>query len=228
MSFGIHTTGGVLWKRKVHRLMGARNCGELTTVPTSFGFWISRLPFALPPIWPFCWSLLLVEDHFSRRVRGFAVFRKEPTSLEARTIIGRIFALGKPDHLITDLGRQFTCEEFREWCRRRRVKQRFGAVGKSGSIAVIERLIKTVKNEWTRQILVPFGQNDMRRSIGRYLRCYNEERLHETLGGKTPNEMYFDRGPANERTCVEPRVRWPSALRAPCLGCRWTASRADT
>lgn len=28
---------------------------DLTTVPTSFGFWICWLPFTLPPFWPFCW-----------------------------------------------------------------------------------------------------------------------------------------------------------------------------
>ena len=50
---------------------------DLTTVPTSGGFWTSWLPFALPPCWPFCWWLAVVLDHYSRRVLGFAFFVRQ-------------------------------------------------------------------------------------------------------------------------------------------------------
>ena len=35
-----------------------------------------------------------------------------------------------------------------------------------------------------------------------------------TLNGKTPNEVYFRRRPANRRPRTEPRRRWPRA--SPC------------
>src|SRR5712692_3509576 len=47
-----------------------------TTVPTSLGFWASWAPFALPQVWPFCWWVVVAVDHYSRRVMGFAVFRR--------------------------------------------------------------------------------------------------------------------------------------------------------
>ena len=53
---------------------------DLTTVPTIGGFWIPWLPFALPQRWPFCWWVAVVVDHFSRRVMGIAIFKKEPTA----------------------------------------------------------------------------------------------------------------------------------------------------
>ena len=43
---------------------------------------------------------------------------------------------------------------------------------------------------------------------------YNEHRPHDTLGGKTPNEVYFSRPAANEQPRLEPRERWPRG--SPC------------
>jgi hypothetical protein len=40
---------------------------DLTTVPTTAGFWTSWLPWALPPRWPFCWWLAVVLDHAAKR-----------------------------------------------------------------------------------------------------------------------------------------------------------------
>ena len=49
------------------------------------------------------------------------------------------------------------------------VKPQFGAVGKHGSIAVVEHFIRTLKDECTRRVVVP-----LRRDIG--LRMANGER----------------------------------------------------
>jgi len=57
---------------------------DLTTVPTQLGFWCSWSPFAWPQCWPWCWWMAVVLDHYSRRVMGFALFRKAPTSVEVR------------------------------------------------------------------------------------------------------------------------------------------------
>jgi hypothetical protein len=46
---------------------------DLTAVPTSFGVWTATAPFALPLRWPFCWWVVVVLDHFSRRVQGFQI-----------------------------------------------------------------------------------------------------------------------------------------------------------
>ena len=35
---------------------------DLSTVPTSLGFWVPWVPCSLPPIWPFCWFVALVVD----------------------------------------------------------------------------------------------------------------------------------------------------------------------
>ena len=105
---------------------------DLTTVPTSLGFWVSWLPFALPQVWSFCWWIVVVVDHFSRRVMGVSLVTKEPSSKAVRAFLDRTIedARARPSHLITDKGTQFTAKGVKRWCRRRRIQHRFGAVGK--------------------------------------------------------------------------------------------------
>jgi transposase InsO family protein len=93
---------------------------DLTVVPSASGFWASWLPFALPQCWPFCWWLALVVDHYSRRVLGFALYFRQPTSEQVRQFLGRVIAqIGKPPkHLVSDQGKQFSSEGFKRWCLR--------------------------------------------------------------------------------------------------------------
>ena len=189
---------------------------DLTVVPTMLGFWCAWVPFALPQCWSFCWWLAVAIDHFSRRAMGFAAFRGQPTSEQVLAFLGRTIARtgARPKHLICDKGRQFWCEGFKAWCRRRGVKPRFGAVGKQGSIAVVERLILTLKLVLGRLPLTPLDADAFRREVALVLAWYNEHRPHTALGGRTPNEVHFTRFPANRRPRFEPRSRWPRG--SPC------------
>ena len=108
------------------------------------------------------------------------------------------------------------CEGFKRWCRRKRLRPRFGAVGQDGSIALIERFIRTMKDEGTRRWLVPQRQTDFQRELTHFVAWYNEYRPHPAFGGSTPDEVYFRLRPANRRPRIEPRQRWPR--RSPCAG----------
>jgi len=189
---------------------------DLTAVPISGGFWTNWVPNAIWQRWSVCWWLLNVVDHYSRRSLGFAVFKSTPSSEKVTTALTRImFAEGiRPKHLIVD--RQFKCEHFENiWCKVMNILPRFGAVGKHGSIAVVERFHRTLK-EILRLITVPEDQSEFECEVGLIIDWYNEHRPHDTLGGKTPNEVYFSRPPANEQPRFEPRTRWPRG--SPCAG----------
>ncbi len=185
---------------------------DLTTVPTIGGFWIPWLPFALPQRWPICWWVAVVVDHFSRRAIGSAYFKKEPTARDMTTFLGGVRRRIKrwPAHLITDHGVQFTAEEIGVWCRRHGIQQRFGAIGKYGSLAVIERFIKSMKNECTRLLpIVPLARAAFGRELDHYVAWFNAERPHSRFGARTPDEMYFGSFPACRRPRFEPRAHWP-------------------
>jgi len=96
---------------------------DLTVMPTSAGFWTAWFPFTVPQRWPWCWWIACVVDHYSRRVMGFCVFSKQPSSVDTRGFLGRaISRVGDaPKYLISDKGGQFTAPGFETWCRRRNI-----------------------------------------------------------------------------------------------------------
>ena len=164
---------------------------DLTAVPISSGFWVSRFPFSIIPTWPFCWWVAVVLDHFSRKVVGFAVFIKKPTAREICELLGRaIEKAGKsPRHIISDRERMFDCPQYRRWCKQKGIRPRYGAIGKHGSIAVLERFFRSMKSEFTSKTLVPMRWKSMRRELSLYAVLYNEHRRHPYLQGRTLNKV---------------------------------------
>lgn len=184
---------------------------DMTAVPISAGFWAAWFPFTMPQAWPFCWWVAVALDHYSRRIMGFAIFKTTPTFLQIRSFLGRTMGRVKatPKYFVTDKGPQFWCPGFKTWCKSRGIRPRFGAVGQHGSIAVVERLVKSLKDEFLRRILVPLSLETTRRQLSWYALWYNEHRPHQSLGGRTPREVYEAQSPANEKPRFEPRERWP-------------------
>jgi transposase InsO family protein len=180
-------TGRVVTARHPHHVWHT----DLTLVPCISGFWIPWLPFALPQCWPFAVWVALALDHYSRTLVGFAVFRKQPTSAEVQVFLSRAIrrAGQTPKYIISDRGTQFDCASFRGWCRRKAIKPRFGAVGRYGSIAIIERFIRSLKTECTRRLGLPLSLRRIRMEIRFYAEWYREHRPHQGLAGRTPADM---------------------------------------
>ncbi len=198
------------------RRVTARNPGDLwhidlTAVPTGGGFWVPWMPFALPQRWPFCWWVLVVVDHVSRAVLGLEIHRDVPTAEEVQSSVDRVaHRCGQhPRHVITDKGSQFRAESWRRHCRARGIRPRFGAVGRHGSIAIVERFIRAMKAECTSRILVPLDDHSMQYELAIYGVWYNEHRPSQALGGCTPKEVYEGVARASERAQMEPRPGWP-------------------
>ena len=191
---------------------------DLTVVPISGGFWTNWIPHALWQRWPVCWWVLNVVDHFSRRSMGFAVFKRRPDSEEVTDALSQIARQAgvkpEPKYLIVDQGPEFKCEHFEKvWCPAMNIQPRFGAVGRRGSVAVVERFHRTLK-ELLRQITIAEEQSEFEREVALIIDWYNEYRPHDTLGGRTPNEVHFSRSAANEQPRFEPRPHWPRG--SPC------------
>ena len=88
------------------------------------------------------------------------------------------------------------------------------ALGQHGSIAVVERCIRTVKEYLRLLAIIPFSRRSTQRELNLIAEWYNEHRPHETLGGRTPNEVFHRRYPAHRRPRFEPRTAWPRG--SPC------------
>jgi transposase InsO family protein len=165
---------------------------DLTVVPISSGLWTAWLrAHALPQCWPFAWWVVAVVDHFSRQVIDLDAYFRQPSAADVCALLERAVATAgrPPKYTVTDQGGQFQ-DEYRNWCRRLQIKPRFGAVGKSGSIALIERFWRTLKTECTRAIVVPLRHSDMREELSLFVRWFAEYRPHQGLDGRTPREVY--------------------------------------
>jgi len=186
---------------------------DLTTVPTRAGFWVPWFPFSLPQRWPFCWWVAVAVDQFSRAAVGFAVFPQLPTSKQIQNFLDRAIRAGRstPKYVITDKGKQFWCRSFKSWCKQRGIKPRYGAIGQPASIAIVERFIRSMKQECTRCLLVPMSLAAMRRELSLYATWYNAERPHMHLAGTIPSEVYAGRKVRRQR--FEPRPKWPRGTR---------------
>jgi hypothetical protein len=84
------------------------------------------------------------------------------------------------------------------------------AIGKYGSLAVIERYIRSLKNECTRLLpIVPLARAAFGRELDEYTAWYNAERPHSRFGARTPDGIYRNSFPACRRPRFETRSRWP-------------------
>lgn len=80
---------------------------------------------------------------------------------------------------------------------------------KHGSLAIIERWFRTLKEIIRQWPAVPYGEREFRKELKLVVDWYNDARPHQSLRGCTPNEMYSGRRPATERRRWETRKRWP-------------------
>ena len=154
----------------------------------------------------------VVRDHCSRSVLEIGVFKECPSSAALQSLLSRTIKKesGKPKYLICDKSKQFWCESFKDWCERKGILPRFGAVGKKGSIAVIERFIGSLKSECMDVILVPIREEAFRHELALFSDWYNQHRPHSALRGQTPVEIYGGMKPASQSSRFEPRARRPT------------------
>jgi putative transposase len=96
---------------------------------------------------------------------------------------------GRPDIFNTDQGAQFTGEAFTGLLQQHEVRISMDGKGRYSDNLFIERLWRTVKYE---EVYIKAYQNgrDARVGIGDYFRFYNTERPHQTLGYRTPAEVF--------------------------------------
>lgn len=162
---------------------------DLTLVPLVGRFFAGWFPFSVPQCWPFYWWVGGVLDQYSRAVMAKAVFRTQPSAAEVCRMLDRgVRRTGcAPGHIISDQGGQFQ-GEYRDWCKKVGAKPRFGAVGSSASIAVLERFWRSMKDECFRVIHVPHALHAMRAELDAYVVWYNEHRPHQSFRGLTPKE----------------------------------------
>jgi putative transposase len=139
-------------------------------------------------IWP-TWALVAI-DHFSRKVVACCHLEGPNAGWVEEALEAAFLRHGSPRHIITDQEGVFTGKVFEDLLWRWDVKQRFGAVGKHGSIAVTERVIRTLKYEWLRRAPLIRGLDHLESLLADFVCYYNSWRPHTTLKGAIPELIH--------------------------------------
>ena len=143
-----------------------------------------------------CWGLwpiqvLVAIDHFSRKVVCAAPLEGPNAGWIIEALERALQKHGAPKHIISDQAKVFVGDVFAELLRQWNIKPRFGAVGKHGSIAVTERVIKTLKYEWLRCVPLIKGFDHVARLCTQFECWYNVWRPHMALDGLRPDDLYY-------------------------------------
>jgi putative transposase len=147
--------------------------------------------------------LVAVMDWFSRYVLSWEV----SITLESDFCVSALKAVlgqGQPEIFNTDQGSQFTSTDFTDTLLKAGVQISMDGKGRVFDNIFIERLWRSVKVE---EVYLRDYQTiaEAHYYLGRYFKFYNNERLHQALGYRSPAEVY---GVA---------VGTPVALRAPSV-----------
>jgi len=133
--------------------------------------------------------LVAVMDWYSRYVLAWELSNSldKQFCLDA---LGRALSISQPEIFNSDQGSQFTSAEFTGKLETAGVRISMDGRGRVFDNIFIERLWRSVKQEevYTKSYETV---RDARDGLAGYFRLYNTERLHESLGYRTPHEVYF-------------------------------------
>lgn len=138
--------------------------------------------------------LFAVLDWFSRRVLAWELSDTLATGFCCQALREAMeTAVGLPEYHNSDQGSQLTAGEYLAILKEHPgIQISMDGRGRAFDNIFTERLWRTVKYEdvYLKDYQSP---RQARQSLTDYFRFYNEERIHQALGYKTPNEVYFNR-----------------------------------
>jgi len=100
----------------------------------------------------------------------------------------------KPEIINSDQGAQFTNKDYVELLQSETIKISMDGKGRALDNIFVERFFRTLKYEdiYLNEYINP---KSLRRGINKYIRFYNEQRPHESLGYRCPAKYYYQQMP---------------------------------
>lgn len=132
--------------------------------------------------------LMAVIDWYSRYVLGWAL----STTLEADfclETVGELLQTQQCEIFNTDQGAQFTTARFTQPLLDQQIKVSMDGRGRALDNIFVERLWRSVKYEYVYLQELQTVQQ-AREGLAEYFRFYNQERLHQSLDYRTPQQVY--------------------------------------
>ena len=133
--------------------------------------------------------LFAIIDLYSRYVVGWSLSNTMSARWCVDTIEQAIAQYGAPRIINSDQGSQFTSDEYIKCLESHKIAISMDGKGRAIDNVFIERLWRSVKYEHVYLHICEDG-NQLWRGLSDYFRFYNHKRLHQSLGYRTPSEIY--------------------------------------
>lgn len=134
--------------------------------------------------------LVAIVDWYSRRVLSWRLSNTLTTDFCLDAVREAILRYGTPEIFNTDQGSQFTSSEFTGLLHEHDIQISMDGKGCWRDNVFVERLWKSVKYEEV-YLKAYDSASAAKANLGTYFGFYNTRRPHQSLDGKTPDEIYF-------------------------------------
>ncbi len=141
--------------------------------------------------------LTVVMDWYSRYVLSWEISITMGDGFCVSALERALRVHGKPDIFNTDQGCQYTGHAFTGVLKGHGIRISMDGKGRAMDNIMVERLWRTVKYE---DIYIKDYEtvDDLKKGLRHYFWFYNNERPHQSLGDRTPAEVYFQRNQLRE------------------------------
>ncbi len=146
----------------------------------------TRLKRCIGPLW-----VGAVIDAYSRRVLAIGCVRRAPNAAFVCQLLRRATSRhGSPTWLVTDKDPVLRSKRVNALLRKHGTRRRYGRVGKKGSISIIERFWRSLKQEYVRHLFLYRSTTWLDGKLASYATWFNAHRPHQGLGQRSPSDVY--------------------------------------
>ena len=135
--------------------------------------------------------LVAIIDWYSRKVLSWRLSNTMDVSFCIAALKEALEKYGAPEIFNTDQGSQFTSEAFTNVLREHGVLISMNGKGRCLDNVFVERLWRSLKYDEVYKYAYEDGFQ-ARSRIGGYFHFFNHERPHQSLGNRTPDEIYAE------------------------------------
>ena len=134
--------------------------------------------------------LVAIIDWYSRKIVGYELSDTMNKEFVIKAVKQAIETHGAPIILNSDQGSQFTSPVYINTLKEHGIKISMDGKGRALDNAITERFWRTIKWEdiYLKNYETPRA---LRQGIAAYIRLYNFERQHTSIGKKTPADVYY-------------------------------------
>lgn len=134
--------------------------------------------------------LVAIIDWYSRYILSWRVSISLEHEFCVEALEKALEKYGKPEIFNTDQGVQFTSLNFTKVLIAEGIKISMDGKGRALDNVFIERFWRSLKQEKIYRIVLTTVK-EAKVNIAEYMQFYNEERMHQSLDYKRPEEVYF-------------------------------------